>query len=67
MKITKKMSFMEAMQKRPETAEVLMRHGLHCIGCMMAHMETIEQGCKAHGMNDKEIEKIVEEINSSGR
>jgi hybrid cluster-associated redox disulfide protein len=59
-KITKKMTFAEVLQKYPETAEVFINEGMHCVGCPAAGMETIEQGCKAHGLKP---EKIVEKIN----
>ncbi len=59
-KISKKINFSELIQNYPESAEVLMNEGMHCIGCMMASFETLEQGCKAHGLNPS---KIVEKIN----
>jgi len=37
-------------------------YGLHCIGCMAAGMETLEQGAKVHGMSHKEIEEMVENL-----
>jgi len=58
-KITKKMSLASVMKKCPEAAEIFMKEGLHCIGCPMAMMETVEDGAKAHGINpDKLIEKV---------
>ena len=62
-KINKKMNFSELIQKYPESAEVLMNEGLHCIGCMMASFETLEQGCQAHGLDpDKIIAKIQKKL-----
>jgi len=43
----------------------MLRYGLHCVGCMAAAGETLEEGAKAHGMKDKEIERMVSEINSN--
>lgn len=63
MKITKEMQIGEALVKNPKAAEVLSRHGFHCFGCPMSQMETIEQGAKAHGMDDEAIEKMLKEIN----
>ena len=60
--ITKNTSFGEVLQINPETAVVFLKHGLHCIGCRMAATETIEQGCKMHGMTDKQIEQLVKEL-----
>ena len=61
MKITKKMSFAEILEKKPESAEILMSAGMHCFGCPMAQMETLEQGCIAHGID---ADEIVEKLNN---
>ncbi|MBW2966520.1 DUF1858 domain-containing protein [Candidatus Woesearchaeota archaeon] len=54
------MSIGEVVEKYPETAEVFMKHGMHCLGCAIAHFENIEQGCKAHGIDAK---KLVDNLN----
>lgn len=64
-KITKEMMIGELISKFPKTAEVLMENGIHCIGCHVAVHETLEQGLKAHGKDDKEIDKIVKELNEA--
>jgi len=58
--INKKMSFSDVLHKHPELAEEFMKEGLHCVGCPMAMMETIEDGAKAHGINP---EKLVDKLN----
>ncbi len=63
MKITKDMTFAEILNKYPEAAEIMLKHGLHCIGCHVAAFETIEQGSKAHGMSDKEFKDMLKELN----
>lgn len=63
-KITKSMTLGEVVTRFPESAEVMLKHGLHCVGCHVAAFETVEQGCKAHGMSDKSIEKMVKEMNN---
>jgi len=63
MKITKKTKLGELLKENPEVAMVLMDAGMGCVGCPMAQMETIEQGCLAHGMNQKDIEELVEKLN----
>ncbi|MFC1800756.1 DUF1858 domain-containing protein [Nanoarchaeota archaeon] len=62
-KITKDMTFAELLQKYPETAEILMKRGFHCIGCHMAATETIEQGAKAHGISDDDVDSMIKEMN----
>ncbi|MBN1502606.1 DUF1858 domain-containing protein [Candidatus Woesearchaeota archaeon] len=54
----------DVVKSFPETAYIMMRYGLHCVGCHVATHETIEQGAKAHGLSEKEIEKMVKEMNS---
>lgn len=63
-KITKKSKLIEVISSKPEAMEILTKHGMHCVGCALAHFETLEDGCKAHGIDDKEITKIVKEINT---
>lgn len=62
-KITKETTLGEVVNSYPESAKVLMQYGLHCIGCHVSAFETIEQGSKAHGLSDEDIEKMVKEIN----
>ncbi len=59
------MSFRELLEKYPETVPIMMKYGLHCVGCHLAQMETIEQGCLGHGMDKEEIEKMLKEMNES--
>jgi hybrid cluster-associated redox disulfide protein len=33
------------------TADILMNAGMHCLGCAMAHGESIEQACAVHGID----------------
>jgi len=59
-KINKKMTFAEIMQKHPGAQDILLKKGMHCIGCPISQMESLEDGCKAHGIDP---EKVVEELN----
>ena len=63
MKITKKTIMSEILEEKPKASKLLIEAGMHCVGCPMAMSETLEEGCKAHGMNKKEIDKLVEELN----
>jgi hybrid cluster-associated redox disulfide protein len=47
----------------PETAEVLLDYGLHCVGCFASSFDTIEAGAKVHGMSDEEISEMIDRIN----
>ncbi len=61
MKITKKMTFAELIKLDPSLVEPLLNRGMHCIGCPMSQMETIEQGALAHGINP---DLLVKELNN---
>lgn len=62
--ITKDMLIGEVVQKYPETVEVMFKHGMHCIGCGMTAYESVEQGCMGHGMDEKQVDAMVKEMNS---
>lgn len=61
--ITKNMLMNNILEKHPETAVILMSYGLHCIGCHLSTMETLEQGAKAHGLSNNEIELMLKDVN----
>ncbi len=63
MEIKKTSKIEEVFNKHPEVAEVMNKHGLHCIGCMMSRFETLEEGAKAHGANDEDIDCMIKEMN----
>lgn len=58
------MTLGEIVQRFPHAGALLAEAGLHCIGCHISAFETLEQGCRAHGLSDKEIEGLVKKINS---
>ncbi len=63
LKITKNTNILELVRYKPELAGMLLSSGMGCVGCPMAQMETIEDGCKAHGMSDKDIDKFIIKLN----
>ena len=63
MKINKTTKISEVISENPEAVEILFEAGLTCVGCPMAQQETLEQGCLAHGMSKKDIEKLIERLN----
>ena len=65
MTVTKGATLGELVSKYPAAVEVMLGYGLHCVGCHVAAFETIEQGAKAHGMSDADIEKMMKEINEA--
>jgi len=64
MEITKDTQISEILRYREDLIEDLLQLGLGCVGCPMAQMETIEQGLKAHGASDKEVEEVIKKLNN---
>jgi hybrid cluster-associated redox disulfide protein len=63
-KITKDILILDLVEQNPNLVQVLTeKYGLHCIGCMAASMETLEQGALVHGMTEDQINKMVEDLN----
>ncbi|MBN1543883.1 DUF1858 domain-containing protein [Candidatus Woesearchaeota archaeon] len=60
--VTKDMPITDIVMKYPETFEVFMKYGMHCIGCAAAHFENLEQGCLAHGID---ADKMVKDLNAA--
>jgi len=63
MEIKKTMAIKEVLDKYPEAAQVLFEGGIHCVGCHMAAEETLEQGLKAHNLNDKQVDEVIKKMN----
>jgi len=61
--INKNMTIGEIVQKFPDAVQIMMSRGLHCVGCHVANWETLEEGCRGHGMDDDVIDALVNEIN----
>ena len=59
-KITADMNIMDAVEKYPIIAQVLMRYGLGWVGCIISTAETLGEGIAAHGLNP---DIIIEEAN----
>ena len=63
--IVKTMTIGEVMNMDPNVAPVLMGFGLHCFGCPMSQMETLEEAAQVHGIDaDLLVEKIQEFFNN---
>ena len=59
MKIDKDMIIGDFLENYPEKAEILMNAGMHCLGCLAASGETLEQACEVHGID---VNELVEEL-----
>jgi len=51
------------MEESPRAAELLTEYGIHCVGCFFSEEDTLETGGQLHGMDDSEVDEMIEEIN----
>ncbi|HHV64769.1 MAG TPA: DUF1858 domain-containing protein [Peptococcaceae bacterium] len=58
--ITKEMRIGQVLREYPQTAEVFMGLGMHCLGCPSATMESVEGAALTHG---KDPDELVAELN----
>ena len=59
-KVTKNMLIGQLLQIDPNIAAILMRAGMHCIGCPSSQMESLEEAAMVHGMDE---DVLVQQIN----
>ncbi len=65
--VTKDMHINEIISRFPNTVEIFFKHGFYCVGCQAAAFESLEQGAKAHGMSDAELDEMVDEMNEAAK
>ncbi len=53
--ITADSTIMEVLQAKPDSATVLFRFGMGCLGCAVARGETIREAAQAHGIPLEEL------------
>lgn len=58
--ITKGTTIGELLSMEPNAAAILMRAGMHCIGCPSSQGETLEEAALVHGF---EADILVQQIN----
>ena len=63
--ITKDMTIGDVVAKYPAAIEPLQSAGVHCVGCHVSYVETLEQGFKGHGMTDEEVDAVIVNINKA--
>ena len=61
MKVTSDMTMGELIRMDQNIIPILMRAGMHCIGCPSAQGESLEEACMVHGLD---VDPLVEEINA---
>ncbi len=62
--INKDMTIGEVVSMYPDTVPVMLENGIHCVGCHVAHWETLEQGFRGHyGMDDERLASFIKQLN----
>ncbi len=59
-KVTHDMTIMEVLKLDAGLAPIFMKHGLHCLGCPGATMESIQDAGVVHGID---VDVLVNELN----
>jgi len=39
------------LEENPEKADILLEAGMHCLGCIAAQEETLDEACNVHGID----------------
>ena len=60
--ITKDMNIQSILSVDEGLADILMASGMHCLGCVMAHTENLEQACSVHGIDADELGKALDAL-----
>ncbi len=63
--VTKDMTIGDVVNKYPQATDIMLKYGLHCIGCSVNPYETIENGCLGHGMDETTVENLLKDINGA--
>jgi hybrid cluster-associated redox disulfide protein len=58
--IKKDMTIAEIIKIKPQSASILMSRGMHCLGCVIAQGETLEQAAEVHGIP---VQELIDAIN----
>ena len=61
-KIKKTMTIEKVLSIDENLTSVLLGFGLHCFGCPMSRMETLEQAAMVHGVD---VDIMVEKLNEA--
>ena len=52
----------EIVTKYPETVEILLSIGMHCLGCPSSRGETVAEACAVHGVD---LNALLEKVNAA--
>lgn len=50
----------DTIKEFPDIIQIFHKYNLHCLGCMLAKGESLEDGLLGHGLN---VEEVIKEMN----
>lgn len=53
----------EMVQNHPKASGVMLKYGLHCVGCHVNQYESVRQGAMGHGMSEETLNSLILELN----
>ena len=59
-RVTKDMIIADILKLDSGTVPILLKIGMHCLGCPSSSGESLEDACAIHGVD---VDKIVDELN----
>ncbi len=65
--ITRDTIIADVVQEYPETMDVFLEFGIHCVGCQISSYETVEQGILGHGYSEEDLDSFIEALNIVAR
>jgi hybrid cluster-associated redox disulfide protein len=51
----------EIVRKYPESVDILLSVGMHCLGCPASQAESLEDACAVHGI---EVQPVIDALNA---
>lgn len=60
--LTKEMTVGQVLKLYPETIQVFLELGMHCLGCPSSTMESIEGAALTHGRN---VDDLIQQLNKA--
>lgn len=61
-KVTKDTLIGDLLSIAPESAEILLAIGMHCLGCPASRAESLEEACMVHGVD---VDEVLKKINAT--
>ena len=61
-KVSKDMLIGQLLQVDANIAPILMRAGMHCLGCPSSQAESLEEACMVHGIDCDDLVSKMNEI-----